>query len=712
MSIRRALPIALSAAVLVGCVALTAPLSADTAVMDAETQRRWVVEHFAGRPWEPLRKYSADVRGCLSLSSDLTRLLAELELGRLERPGGKSGEQADPWLTHFAREIRRLNGPLTGAPGVCLDAGGPATLNATVTLGQAMLRYVPPQGWSQELKAAARAMLVDTHWHPYKPLLTNLAMGQAVGPLVVGEALCDETLWKEGVGRTNSLFKGVLERGGYEVNALHYSHLHMGVLMAMLDLRDPAMREQGRLLLEYELLIGAHLYLPGAGLLPPYSRARRGALRIAEERERALGPVMAYFARDPEVDLRRFDAVHAGLLHAAVTDYELPASIRSIFLERAGYRFGARQFRNGSPARAPHLVYPRLSQDGRGATFPWQAHALPGGRAGVGMSHGAHSPGVDPVSSGVHVRCDRCDGGWIALYQGQRFTRADRDFSGARVLDRPVKGPRDSHDEGTDFAGQLFGDTMLRVWDPEPGRSLPWTRAFLPNWDHPRIGGTKGGWPTAGGWYVGELDGVRVGFRPLVGDAGDTPSTRCPPQSDWDFNSRTSGPSLANLYHVLCLRGTSGGVTVVESGPTRSLAAFAADLDTRHARIRARGVGRRAVAESDAIADDGRRCRMRIEYRPGPGPLERRYVDCSAPYGPPWRNQLVPDDAPPTEGGLDFGMMWSPWVTWEKASRILRLRREGYEDHVMNWGSALLEPNEPRPAVCGGRAQPVSPPAP
>ncbi|MCZ6783116.1 MAG: hypothetical protein O7G30_07365, partial [Proteobacteria bacterium] len=604
-----------------------------------EDSRRFVLEWGARQDWRPNRAYPPEQTSCFRISTDALGILASLELHRRGWPNPGAGrdvtpELADPWLAHMARSVPLLMGRAGGVPGPCADVAGPTVMIAAARVGQILLRFPPADGWSPELRAAARIMVTGTRWKSYKAITSNQLLALPIMHLELGEALCDAALWDSGVRMHNDLLRGLMERGGYEVNAIHYSHHHYGLLFALLDLEDPVLREQARLVLEYFLLANAHLYLPGGGLLPPYFRSRHGGLRIARHRADSLGPPLFLLSQDPEVDLRSLRDPHSGLLGPAVTDYRMPEIIRSIFLETGGYEWGARIMRNVGTGRSPHMVYPRLSATGRGSTFPWQVRVLPGARAGFGLSHGYPVSFLAPISSGVHVRCPRCEGGWAVLFQQQVLGLRDTDDVG-QPLFLKSKGPdRDmGRLEGYDYAGQIFHDTVLRLWDPlprpsrsRPGlrvkRERPFTVAYLPNWSRVEIGGRtlESGWPTPGGWYVGSLSDVHVGFRPL-GVLGRAETSPCGPPADRDFLLADGRSAARGYYHVLCLLGRSGGVVVLENASEsgRGLEAFAADLDGRHVFFQESGAGGHPVAEFDARDERGRLCRMRLEYKPTEG---------------------------------------------------------------------------------------------
>ena len=117
------------------------------------------------------------------------------------------------------------------------------------------------------------------------------------------------------------------ENGGIELNSPLYSSHHWVNLAFLTEARDPVSRGLARALLEYELLVTGHLYLPGGGISAPQSRDYAGG--VADGGARALLPLIWLLTGDPalSVDLRRAYPS----IGIAATNYRLPAVIRAIF---------------------------------------------------------------------------------------------------------------------------------------------------------------------------------------------------------------------------------------------------------------------------------------------------------------------------------------------------------------------------------------------
>lgn len=596
-------------------------------------RQRVALGKMAGR-LVPRRDYPVgDKLNCGRLSQDAYGLVAVLELHRRGLPGGLSPEAAEPLAQHIAKALFIMQGtPIRR--GICAPGSffGPASMNAAAGLAYALHRY--GSSWSDAVKKVIVTPIDLGVWNEPQ-FLGNLQIAVPTAALLAGEAVDDRALFQRGARQLSRIFERVQRHGGKELNAPLYTGHHIPILLFLMDLEDERARSQARILLEFELLVSAHLYLPGGGLGVPQSRDYQGG--IADGDGRGLLPVLWLLMGDPglQLDLRK---AH-DMVIAAATDYVLPSTIRSIFLEKEpGYTFRVLSDAPQSRGRAPKAVYAL----GRGGAqvAPWQAAMLPSGRGMLGLAYGA-AFSVLAVTSGVQIRAP--DGRFLHLYQYQPMVVGDTDEAG-----RPFRGSG-LDDDPDDFACELYDyerlmlhRTAILLWDPRPRprvrRTYPETRVHLP--DLAAHGGES---MRKGEWWIQRSGPAYVAYRPL----GTVAETRSKDGGRWTY---------------LRIPGRGGGIVELASQdefPT--LESYAEDLAGRNVKFTLDPL----AAELDARDGSGRRVRIRLEYDP-----ERRFKG-----GEPW---------PPSEAVGD-ALMESRWVRWDPRSQVLTVAREGYPTIRYDW---------------------------
>lgn len=131
-------------------------------------------------------------------------------------------------------------------------------------LGYAIHRY--GADWPDSVKQAVRVAVEEATWGD-PVYLTNGSIGIAAGRLLAAEALDLGELWQQGMQNLRQMVDRVMHGGGIEMASPLYTAHHIAPLVFMLALRDERANAWARTLLEYELLVQAHLYLPGGGLM-------------------------------------------------------------------------------------------------------------------------------------------------------------------------------------------------------------------------------------------------------------------------------------------------------------------------------------------------------------------------------------------------------------------------------------------------------------
>jgi hypothetical protein len=124
-------------------------------------------------------------------------------------------------------------------------------------------------------------MAEDATWTGFGASLANGAIDVPVMELLAGDALADATLEDRGTSDLAAIFAATTFGGGVEMNAPLYTAEHFPPLVFAQDLPAGAAKNQARILLEYELLVEAHLYLPGGAS----SRRNRATTRPAPPTE-------------------------------------------------------------------------------------------------------------------------------------------------------------------------------------------------------------------------------------------------------------------------------------------------------------------------------------------------------------------------------------------------------------------------------------------
>jgi hypothetical protein len=613
---------------------LASALSTSQADPGLRSRQRAALQKLFGR-LVPQRGYPAGENlNCGRLNRDAYGLVAALELDR-RGEGGIAPGAAAPLAQHVARALLAMQGT-RARPGVCAPGrfGGPATMNAAAALAYALHRY--GEKWPEPVKKAVAVPIESGSWRTPR-FLGNLGIAVPVAALLAGEALGKRELFQRGAVQLSGLFDRVRRHGGKELNAPLYTGHHIPNLIFLLDLRDTRVRAQARILLEYELLVSAHLYLPGGGLGVPQSRDYQGG--IADGDGRGLLPVLWLLTGDPELEIDVRNAYD--MVVAAATDYVLPSVIRSIFLDkRPGYTFRARTDAPQGRGRAPRAVY-ALGQGGA-QVAPWQAAMLPSGRAILGIAYGAQFA-VLAVTSGVEIRAP--DGTFAHLYQYQPMVPGDSDETGSAFVGSGLD------DDPDDFAGELYDferlmlhRTAITLWDPRPRpgvrRTHPDTRVHVP--DLSAVGGES---MRKGDWWIGRSGPAYFAYRPL----GRVAEARVRDGGAWTY---------------LRIPGRGGGIMEIatqDEFPT--IESYAEDLAGRHVKFSVDPL----VAEFDARDESGRRVRVRLEYDP-----EGRYRG-----GEPW----------PDSDALGDALVESPWLHWDSTREVLTVTRGNGPGLRYDWRS-------------------------
>lgn len=580
-----------------------------------------------------------DLASCSLLSGNAAALLARLELARLGRDRSVV-EEIPNEIADVARSIVRLQG--TSEPGPCARPrfGGPAVTNAAATIAYALHRY--GADWPPAVSAAVRSAVAEPVW-PESHRLTNLEIAIPVARILVGEATGDDAIAARGSAQLREIVAWTAEHGGIELNSPLYSSHHWVNLAFLTEARDPASQGLARALLEYELLVTGHLYLPGGGISAPQSRDYAGG--GADEGTRALLPLIWLLTGDPglSVDLRR---AYPSIAIAA-TDYRLPAVIRAIFLDKgSGYEFRARHEAQQGSGRTPHSVY-RMGLN-RTSGYAWHSSVLAGGRAAVGLAYGTHLSAL-VVTYGVYLAGPT--GHFARLYQYQPATTHDTDHLGRRLVGAGLDDdPGDFAGEGYDFERLLHGNAALSLWDPRPvgkaRRRWPETRVHLPD-----LGALGGRIEQRGDWWLGELEGVLLAYRP----AG--PSVRSE-EKDGSTQLRLAGPS--------------GGVAELAlSADVGGFEAWSSDVQSRHFAFSTSPL----ALEFDKRSSAGDLERLRLEYRP-----EKR---------------MVGGRDLPRSAIEDVGLVESAWVDWSDSDYTLTVARPGFPVRRYDWKTGEVTESAP-----------------
>jgi hypothetical protein len=606
----------------------------------------------------PERPYPGlDRSDCVTMQNDGFGLVARLELDRRGLEGGVDPATAAPWARYMAEAITRLVGT-GGVEGVCAwnNAGAPGIMNATAALAYAMHRY--GSDWPDDVKEAIRAAAQDASWGDPGFYLANGRIANVAAELLAGEALGLTDLFDLGVTHLEAIFDRTMRHGGIEMNAPLYTAHHFPILIFLQVLGGERARTMARILLEYELLVQAHMYLPGGALGAPQSRDYSGG--AADGGDRAMLPVMWLLVGDPELEPLLGDAYD--FVVAAATDYAVPESIRAVFLEKdEGFDFWVYTDAQQGESRTPYAVYDMGLEGAR--AIPWEDVVMPGGTASMGVSFGYRLSTL-LVTSGAYVRAP--GGPFGILYQFQPMVGADTDDDGDLIGGSGINDdPDDFTCELYDFERLVYEATAISLWDPSARtgvvRTYQDTRVHIPDWA--AMGGEA---LSAGAWRVGRLGDVYAAYMPLGTVAveevrGEAPDT-------WTY---------------MRLDGRSGGIVELAMvSDFATIGDYAADLEARHVDFTPDPL----AAEVDALdPDTGGKVRVRLEFRP-----ERR---------------IVAGAEISVEEALDHGLMQSSWATWTPATQVLRLSRGCYPTIVYDWGNVTITVEDP-PPECGTGEEP------
>jgi MYXO-CTERM domain-containing protein len=644
----------MAAAALMGMLAWLASSTArgDIAPDDGLADRQAEALADVAQNLTPLRAYDAGDRSdCVVMQSDGFGLVAQLELDRRGLSGGADPATAAPWAKHIADSIASLVGT-GGTQGRChwSNAGAPGVMNATVAVAYALHRY--GDSWPADVKESVRVAVQDATWE-VSFYLHNANINIVVAELLAGEALALTTLFDQGKAHLEAVADRTMRHGGIELHAPLYTAHHVPPLVFAQVLADEPMRSLCRTLLEYTLLVEAHLYLPGGGQSAPQSRDYSGG---AADPDRAMLPVIWLLTGDPALS---FDPSQAyNFVVAAATDYVLPEAVRSVFLDKEdGYTFWAYTDAQQGASRTPDSVYD-LGFEGERA-IPWQSVVLPNGDGALGVAYGYRRAALY-VASGTYVRDPA--GGFAILYQYQPAVTTDTDHIGDSLGGSGMNDdPDDFICELYDYERMVYGQTAIALWDPtlqdKPSgvvRTHQDTRVHLPN-----MAARGGEQVKSGDWTVGRLGDVLVAYHPLGTVAVE--------------ESRDSGQ-----WTYLRLGGRSGGIVELATMADFATAdAYAADLASRQLSFTADPLAAEFEARDPAT---GELVTIRLEHKP-----ERRVVAGT--------EQTLTD-------ALDHGLMESPWVTWTATEQRLRLERGCYPRIEYDWDDATVTESS-APADCG-----------
>ncbi|MBN1672338.1 MAG: hypothetical protein JXR37_14960 [Kiritimatiellae bacterium] len=469
----------------------------------------------------------------------------------------------------------------------------------------------------------------------------NGTIDMVCGLLLAGEALGKTgdgaALWQRGAAALDDLFEHTRYRHNRELNGTMYSVRHLASLLWLQSLQDPVYRTKARILLESELLVHAHSYLPGGAMLPPRCRDYGGGLQPGRA-TRLTGALLQLLIGDPQVDDAILDDAYEHVRAGALTDptaYQVPQVIRSVFLDKGnGYTFRTRIFPILAGI-APQHVY----DFGHGPVFPLQMVVLPDGTGGFGGSYGGFHQNI-PVLSGLIAR-NRA-GEYGVLYHYQPRLRADKTrWSKTGIVTGKTDNPDSGHGEFWDYQRMIFHRTMLTLWKPGSEKACPDTRAYLPDFE-----GLGGEYRRMDGWHLGSIGRNYIAFRPL-GEVAEEKRVK------------------QGIY--LRFAGTSGHV--VEMSPAADHASF--DAFAREMAARRLAFNEEELwVEYETRDARGATSSIKLQYAP-----QRRWVDGGE----------VPD-----KSFIDRGMMASDFVSWDEAAGLMTLARPGYGELQHDWQNAKI----------------------
>lgn len=629
------------------------PVDPDDGALDRYDESLKLV---AGNYSESLSNYS----NCVNFGFDTIQLAAALEAHERGLDNGISVDDGEQYVEHLADEAQRLIGTGSTIGDCSWDAPGPsspAALHGALGLGLIIHSFGPDLSASvhDEIEAALSANWRET----INPYLVNGNLSIVAGKLLGGEAFgYDSDLWQTGYDLLESILFQTRTSGGVEMNSPTYTHYHYAALAPLASMiEDDEVRRMARIGLEYQLLVQAHLYLPGGGLGAPQSRDRNSGIDdgMPSGLHRMIWMLTGDDPYEPHAN------VHLGPV--AFSEYTMPHVLRAVFLDKAdGYTFGGYSDAptEGASFRMPEKVYPFSDEAGAiGDVAPWQAVVVPDAMFGINYGHRIH--GIH-VSMGLYARGD--DGQFPILYQHHPLVDGDTMDGGGTPPGSADDDPTNFHQEGYDHERMVHHRSLISLWDPtlqlkdaDVVRTHQDTRAHIPNWEH------YGGEMTTGDdWYVGRIGDSFIAYHPL----GDVLDEESRDGGDWTY---------------IRLDERSGAIIeLATTDDFNSVDDYLDDLQDRHVEFSAGSGEDDFYAEFDAFdPTDGETERMRLEYRP-----EQRFVDG--------------DEIPQEE--LDFGLVDSPWADWDDTEHVLTLERGCYETVTYDWADRAVDYDDPDPDNC------------
>jgi len=295
----------------------------------------------------------------------------------------------------------------------------------------------PDVTWSSATKDALHLTVAEANWIPEATDISNQRLTLTAMRIFMGKVMDDSALVAWGRGQLHQGLERAVRHGSAEPMSPHYAGANLKYLAMMTVLEDEELRGIVESLLGLNLLISAHLYLPGGGLGAPQNREKTGGA-IADPHPRDdhhMINSLNILVGDPELPYAEH---HPDALLAS--SYQAPEIIRSIFLDKgSGYTFRYRahtaQEQEGASVGwyAGRRDYPSMGHallHGQNVN-PWQAVALPGGRAQLGLHYGSGSRKA--TSSSVYVRATAP--GAFSILVHQQPGHEDVDDDGVDDLD-------------------------------------------------------------------------------------------------------------------------------------------------------------------------------------------------------------------------------------------------------------------------------------
>jgi len=529
----------------------------------------------------------------------------------------------------------------------------------------------PDVAWSAATKDALHLTAAEGNWIPTTRNIGNQGLPLTAMRIFMGEIMGDSALFEWGRSQLHQGREEAVRHGISEPMAPHYAGLTMSFLGMMMALENEELRDIVESLLGLSLLIPAHLYLPGGALGAPQNREKTGG-GIADPDPAAAHHFinsLNILVGDPDLPE---DMPHPRALLAS--SYQAPEIIRSIFLDKgSGYTFryrahttqtGDTQFGWYSGRRD----YPSMGHailHGRDVN-PWQAVALPGGRAQLGLHYG--SGGAKATSSNVYVKATAPAAFSILCHQQP---------SGLTGPDPLVDDPAWRLERKSAVRRMLEQRTQISIFDstatnePSVDPSMQYTMVHLPNFGDPAVGDglieiASETLPGAS-WFVGQSGNAYVAFLPLgtVVERSDQPDYVEPP---------TAASYSVGSWIYLKLEGASGFVTgdITELATTAefpTLQDYADDLAARHVSL-AGTTAADAMVEVDLPANYGSK-RIRLEYAD-----DARFID----------------NVSQTDG--DFlalaYLIDSPFISWDESTFNLTVSRLGYDSLSIDLGDPAI----------------------